>query len=247
MSSISKIALACALSALVSSLVASDKKIGFGEGGSVSPAEAWKQLREGNERFARNLELRPHANQERRIELAKGQHPFAVVIACSDSRVSPELLFDMGLGDLFVVRVAGNTAGSANVVGSVEYAVEHLGAKLIVVLGHQRCGAVTAAVKGVPKNDRSSVDELVAEIKPAADLAKDKVYGIKGDDLISEATERNVLHQMKVLLQKSPAVAEGVASKEFKLVSGVYNLDNSRVQWMGEHPSQREIIEGKKP
>jgi carbonic anhydrase len=214
---------------------------------SVEPKDAWRLLSEGNERFARGLALKPHADAERRREVAKGQAPFAVVITCSDSRLTPELIFDQGLGDLFVLRSAGNfTEGDIN-IGSIEYAVEHLGAHLVLVLGHEKCGAVTAAVKGVKKDDHVKIDELAAKLKPAADEAKDKVGGLKGDDLVAEAIERNVLFQIRNLLKGSPLVADKVGEKEVEVIGGIYSLENGRVRWLGEHPSEKAVIEGKKP
>jgi len=214
---------------------------------SVEPKDAWRMLSEGNERFARGLALKPHADAERRRELAKGQAPFAVVVGCSDSRLAPEILFDQGLGDLFVLRSAGNFADGDVNIGSIEYAVEHLGSHLVVVLGNQKCGAVTAAVKGVKKDDHVKIDELAAQLKPAADEAKDKVSGLKGDDLIAEAIERNVLLQIRNLIKGSPLIKEKLEAKEIQVIGGIYNLDNSRVRWLGEHPSEKAVIEGKKP
>jgi len=213
----------------------------------VSPDEAWRMLAAGNERFARNLALRPHAEAEHRRELSHGQAPWAAVVACSDSRVAPEIIFDQGLGDLFVVRDAGNATKTYSEVGSLEYAVEHLGTRLIVILGHGKCGAITAAVGGVKKDDASSIDELVAALKPGVDEARDKVGGLKGNALVDAAIERNVLFQMKQLLQASPVIAEMVEAGKLKVVGGVYDLENSRVNWLGEHPSEKSVIEGKKP
>src|SRR5688572_16994 len=115
--------------------------------GYVSPDEATKRLVYGNRRFVNGETQHPNQSAEHRLALAKGQAPFAVVVACSDSRVCPEIVFDQGLGDLFVIRVAGNTIGNVE-LGSIEYAVEHLHAKLVIVVGHEKCGAVGAAVKG---------------------------------------------------------------------------------------------------
>src|SRR5439155_16101250 len=114
-----------------------------------SPAAAWQKLKEGNARFVSDRLAARQIGEERRARLAKGQQPFAVVLSCADSRVVPELLFDQGLGDVFVVRVAGNIADKA-MLGSIEYAVEHLHVPLVVVLGHESCGAVQAALDGKP-------------------------------------------------------------------------------------------------
>jgi carbonic anhydrase len=213
----------------------------------VTPDEAWKILAKGNERFARSMALKPHQDAERRRELSGEQHPYAVVVGCSDSRLSPEIVFDAGLGDLYVVRNAGNSVQGTFQVASIEYAVERLGAHLIVVLGHAQCDAVTAAVEGEPKDTHSSIDEMAALLKAPVDEAKDKVGGLKGESLIAEATERNVLFQMKELLKTSPLIAAKVDKGEVKLVGGVYDLDNGLVRWLGEHPSQEAVLEGKKP
>lgn len=213
----------------------------------VSPDEAWKILSKGNERFARGMALKPHQDAERRRDLAAGQHPYAAVVACADSRLSPEIIFDAGLGDLFVVRDAGNSVQGTFQVASVEYAVKELGANLVLVLGHAHCGAVTAAVKGVEKDEHSSIDEMAALLKAPVDEAKDKVGGLKGEALVDEAIERNVLFQMKELLKTSPLIAAKVDKGEIKLIGGVYDLDNGLVRWLGEHPSQEQVLEGKKP
>lgn len=213
----------------------------------VSPDEAWKILAKGNERFARGMALKPHQDAERRRELSAGQHPYAAIVGCSDSRLSPEIVFDAGLGDLFVVRDAGNSVQGTFQVGSLEYAVEHLGSNLIVVLGHAKCGAVTAAVKGVEKDEHSSIDELAAQLKAPVDEAKDKVGNLKGDALVDEAIERNVLFQIKELLKTSPLIAAKVDKGTVKVIGGVYDLDNGLVRWLGEHPSQDKVLEGKKP
>src|SRR3954451_10886779 len=113
----------------------------------LSADQALSRLLAGNERFVAHKERHPDESAGRRRELVSGQHPFAVILGCSDSRVAPELLFDEGLGDLFVIRVAGNIVDD-DILASIEYAVEHLGTKLVVVLGHEKCGAVSAAVSG---------------------------------------------------------------------------------------------------
>ncbi|HEY4484757.1 MAG TPA: carbonic anhydrase, partial [Nitrospiria bacterium] len=120
------------------------------EGHGLNPDKALTMLMEGNARYVEGKMLHPNQAADRMGELAKGQHPFAVILGCADSRVPPEIVFDQGLGDLFVLRVAGNIADDA-VIGSIEYAVEHLGTTLVFVLGHERCGAVSAAVEVVTK------------------------------------------------------------------------------------------------
>src|SRR5436305_9248189 len=131
---------------------------------SLSADQSLSRLLAGNARFVAHKERHPDESSARRRELVSGQHPFAVILGCADSRVAPELLFDEGLGDLFVIRVAGNIADDA-VLGSIEYAVEHLGSKLIVVLGHESCGAVSAAVAS--ESASGHLSSLVTAIRPS--------------------------------------------------------------------------------
>ncbi|HUV35805.1 MAG TPA: carbonic anhydrase, partial [Patescibacteria group bacterium] len=132
--------------------------------------EAFEALMAGNGRYVAGAPVHPRQTAARRAETAGGQHPFAVVITCADSRVPPEILFDQGIGDLFVIRVAGNITGNA-VVGSVEYAAEHLGVPLVVVLGHTHCGAVNAAIVGDGTPGR--IAHIVGRIAPAVDRARE--------------------------------------------------------------------------
>lgn len=213
----------------------------------VAPDDAWSELAKGNERFARGLALHPHEDAPRRRRLSRGQEPYAVVVTCSDSRVAPEILFDAGLGDIFVVRDAGNSVQGTFPLASIEYAVDHLNTNLVLILGHSSCGAVTAAVNGVPEDEHHSLDELAKALKPPVDEARDKVGGLKGQALLDEAIERNVLFQMKELLKTSPLIAAKVASGDTKIIGGIYDLETGRVRWLGEHPSEAQVLEGKKP
>src|SRR5947207_5042367 len=137
---------------------------------SVAPAEAISKLKEGNGRYTSGNLQHPGQTTERRTELAKTQHPFAGIVSCSDSRVPPEIVFDQGLGDLFVVRVAGNVINDEG-LGSVEYTVDHLGTRLILVLGHQSCGAVKAARETIAAKGKAPghIESLVTSIKPAVE------------------------------------------------------------------------------
>jgi carbonic anhydrase len=128
-----------------------------------------KKLSDGNTRFVTSHMIHPNISDIRRTEVAQGQKPFAVILTCSDSRVPPEIIFDQGLGDLFVIRTAGEVVDDI-AIASIEYAIEHLGVKLIVVMGHQKCGAVDAAVKG--GKFTLHIDQLVEEIMPAVKKAK---------------------------------------------------------------------------
>src|SRR5207244_11773048 len=137
---------------------------------AVAPAEAISKLKEGNGRYASGNLQHPGQTTERRAELTKDQHPFAVIVSCSDSRVPPEIVFDQGLGDLFVVRVAGNVIDDHG-LGSIEYAVDHLGARLIVVLGHQSCGAVKAAKETIAAKGTAAghIQSLVTVLQPVVE------------------------------------------------------------------------------
>src|SRR5437870_542082 len=141
---------------------------GSKEGAGIDPEQALQRLRNGNRRYAAMKALRPHQTRARRTSLAKGQQPFAVVVSCADSRVPPEIIFDQGLGDLFVLRVAGNIVDDHS-LGSIEYAVDHLAVRLIVVLGHQRCGAVKAAKETIAAKGEAPahIQSLVTAIQPA--------------------------------------------------------------------------------
>ncbi len=217
-------------------------------GPSVAPDNAWHLLSEGNDRFANGMALKPHADADRRRIVAHNEEPFAVVVGDADSRVTPEFIFDQGIGDLYVLRSAGSAADGDYSIGSIEHAVKDLGVRLVVVLGSEKSWAVTAALKGMKKDDKSAVrDELAARLKPSADEATDKVGGLSKDDLLAEAVERNVLFQIRNLLKGSPLVAGMVSSGDLKVIGGVYSLENGRVRWLGEHPSEKAIIEGKKP
>lgn len=203
---------------------AHDASSGHGSGG-MAPEEAMKRLMDGNKRYVADNGTGPHRGQKWRAEVAKGQNPFAVIVGCSDSRVPPELLFDQGFGDLFVVRTAGNVVDSV-ALGSIEYAVEHLGTKLIVVLGHERCGAVSAAVAGgeAPANVKSIVDA----IQPAVEKAKVKGHGSHGCDLVCSSVKSNV----KLVAEKmrtSPILKELMEDGMLNVVGAYYDLDDGAV------------------
>jgi carbonic anhydrase len=135
---------------------------------NLTPEQALAQLLAGNKRYVSSQLKHPHQDLNRRHDLEKSQHPFACILSCSDSRVAPEIVFDEGLGDLFVVRVAGNIVDSA-VTGSIEYAVEHLGTPIVLVMGHERCGAVQATIEGgEPKTHIQSMADAIAQAVASA-------------------------------------------------------------------------------
>jgi carbonic anhydrase len=187
----------------------------------MSGAAALKLLLEGNERFVAGKLEHPNQSIARRDEVAKGQHPFAAVLACSDSRTAPEIIFDRGLGDLFVVRVAGNVADQV-VIESLDYSVKHLGVRAVMILGHNRCGAVTAAVQG--HEDEGDVGPMLAELKPAVEASK----GMPGDP-VENAVRENVKLVAKNLAD-SPELSPMVKSGELKIVGGIYDLDTGKIE-----------------
>lgn len=161
----------------------------------------------------------------RRNELVKGQHPSAVVLSCSDSRVPPEYIFDQGFGDIFVVRVAGNVVDAVT-LGSIEYAVEHLNSPLIIVMGHDKCGAVSAAVQGgAPEGN---IGSIVAKISPS--VSKAKAAGKKGDDLLDAAIIENVRTVTANLTKDSTIIKHLVEEKKVKIVPAKYSLATGKVE-----------------
>jgi carbonic anhydrase len=214
---------------------------------NVAPDSAWHLLSEGNDRFANGMALKPHADADRRRMVAHNEEPFAVVVGDADSRVVPELIFDQGLGDLYVLRAAGSPAEGDYSIGSIEHAVKDLGVRLVVVLGSEDAWAVKLALKGTKKDAQTRMADLAARLKPATDEAKDKVGGDEGDSLSGDAVERNVLFQIHNLLKGSPLIAAKVEAGDIKVIGGVYSLENGRVRWLGQHPSEKAILEGKKP
>jgi len=192
----------------------------------VTPAEALKKLREGNARFVSGKPEHPDQSNDRRSEVAKGQHPYAIILSCSDSRVPPELVFDAGLGDLFIVRVAGNTADDS-AIGSIEYAVEHLGANLIVVLGHERCGAVKAAVDSADST-AAAPGHLAAVLDPIAPSVKE-VKGKPGD-IVDLAVRANVARVVAQLKASKPVLADLVSTGKLQIIGGRYDLETGEAE-----------------
>jgi len=182
------------------------------------------ELKSGNEHHVAHRYQHPHETQDRVRELVAGQHPHAEILSCSDSRLPPEIIFDQGLGDLFIVRVAGNVATDAE-IGSLEYGAEHLHIPLLVVLGHQNCGAVTAAVQGGPPEGH--IAALVNLIKPAVEKSR----GMTGDP-VANAVRLNVEMVVKQLRTSTPILSELVAHGKLKIAGGVYSLETGTVMWL---------------
>jgi carbonic anhydrase len=218
----------------------------------IPPAEALSRLKEGNGRFTAGNMQHAHESAEdraymaknsyenagaiplgmtseqaakRRAELTKSQHPFAIILSCSDSRVPPEIVFDEGLGDLFIVRVAGNVLNDEG-LGSIEYGVDVLGARLIVVLGHQSCGAVDAAMKTIAAKGKAPghIQSLVAAIKPVVDSMP------KGD--LDTMINANVKYVVESLRSSTPILKARVDSGEVQVIGGCYTLDTGVVTFL---------------
>jgi carbonic anhydrase len=188
--------------------------------------QALQELKVGNDHHANHRYRHPHETPKRQHELAAGQNPHAIVLGCADSRVPPEIIFDQGLGDLFTVRVAGNVAG-VNELASIEYAVEHLHTPLLVVMGHQKCGAVSAAVQGGEAGGHLA--DLIKAIQPAVDKAK----GMPGD-VIENAVRKNVEMVLKQLRTSQPVLAPFVKQGKLRVVGAVYSLDTGKVTWLSD-------------
>ncbi|WP_052128862.1 carbonic anhydrase [Neosynechococcus sphagnicola] len=191
----------------------------------LTPDQALQLLMDGNQRFVTRKRENPHQNFDRIQAIAEHQEPFAALLGCSDSRVPPEVIFDQGLGDIFVVRVAGNIA-SLEAVGSEEYATQILKAKILMVLGHERCGAVKTAFKGgeLP----GVISKLIEAIQPALNATANDP-----GDALENAVKANVVMQTQRLLQ-SPVIARLVAEKQLRVVGGYYDLDTAVVQLLAE-------------
>ncbi len=188
----------------------------------MSGNDIWQELISGNKRFAEGNPTHPNQSMARRQEMAKGQNPRAAVLACADSRVSPEIVFDQGLGDLFVVRVAGNVVNDP-ILGSLEYAVEHLGTRLIVVLGHRRCGAVAAACAG--GEAPGHIGSLVQSLAPAVDKISASEEG-----RVDWVAKENVRMMAKSLRSCGPSLEELVRQGKLEVAGAFYNLDTGAVE-----------------
>ena len=191
---------------------------------NITPDSAVAELKTGNAHHVRHQYQHPHETLARQRELVAGQHPRAEILSCADSRVPPEIIFDQGLGDLFVVRVAGNVATDTE-IGSLEYGAEHLHIPLLVVLGHESCGAVTAAVQG--GNPEGHIAALISLIKPAVD----KSHGMPGDP-VANAVRANVQMVVQQLRTSTPVLSELISHGKLKIIGGVYSLETGEVTWL---------------
>lgn len=188
--------------------------------------QALARLLRGNERYVAALAANPNQTIERREEVAAGQMPFAVILGCSDSRVSPEIVFDQGIGDLFIVRIAGNVFDDLG-LGSIEYAVEHFHSPLLMVLGHEKCGAIEATIEAMEQNATvpGKISAIVDTLKPVVEQVK----GQSGD-LLTNSIRANVLHVVDQLKNADPFISKLQADGKLKLVGAVYSLQSGKVE-----------------
>ena len=192
-----------------------------------TPDEAWARLTAGNERFTTGQSEYARVSPEHLRDLAQaGQNPFATVVGCSDSRCPVEHIFDAGVGDIFVIRVAGNFC-SGDEIASIEYAVGHLETPLVVVLGHTRCGAVTAAVAG--EDASGKIPRVLAEIEPAVHQARAEHPGVPREQLVDAAARHNVRLAIENLLRESPLVVEAVQDGRTVVRGAFLDLETGRV------------------
>ena len=193
----------------------------------MSTDEVISRLKTGNDNFVTDKLDGKLQDSSRRNDLTGGQQPYAIVLSCADSRVVPELAFDTGLGELFVVRVAGNIANSSS-LASMEYAVAHCGSKVIVVLGHQSCGAVTAAVGG--GDNGYNLNHLLSHITPAITAAGDAAS-------ITDVIKKNAELTANELVSRSAIIRDGVENKGVKILPAYYNLDSGKVDFLWSLPN----------
>ncbi len=193
----------------------------------VAPDVALARLKEGNHRFVANPTSKGKPTAARRIETAQSQHPFAIIVGCADSRTAPELVFDQNIGDLFVVRTAGNLVDD-HALGSIEYAVDHLGSRLVVVLGHARCGAVKAAMGSAKAPGH--INSLIHDIQPAVEAAKSKA-----GDALTNAVKENA----RLMAEKIRKEADlGELASHVRIITGYYDLDTGEVEWTTDKPAK---------
>jgi carbonic anhydrase len=215
--------------------VSCDDRPGIGKldtaaGGAV-PAAPLEILQAGNERFVSGHPIHPDETLERIRELKKGQHPFAVVVSCSDSRVPPELIFDQGLGDIFSIRTAGNVIGDYE-LASVEYAVEHLGARLVVVLGHEDCGAVKAYLEDTSNvHTPGHIKSLVEYIRQEEEERQLPPHERNNPAF---AVKANVQHGVHYLEQSMPVLKPMADKGAITVMGGLYDLDNGKVSFLSD-------------
>lgn len=192
---------------------------------NLSAQEALDKLKKGNKRFVQLHQKHPDESKQRRKEMLKGQHPFVVILSCSDSRVPLELIFDQGLGDLFEIKNAGNVLDD-HVIGSIEYAVMHCGVKLIVIMGHQDCGAINATLSGV--SETKYIKSLEDSIQPAVEQCKIKGLEVNSDNVV----KAHVMQDIEELMAQDHDLVKYMKENKVKIVPAYYHLDTGKVDFL---------------
>jgi carbonic anhydrase len=229
----------CALFLLLSLLIVPAFAADHDEAQKVAPQEALQMLIDGNARFVAGKLAHPHETLDRAKDTAiNGQHPFVTILSCSDSRAPLDVIFDQGIGDIFSIRVAGNVGGEHE-LGSIEYGVEHAGTQLCVILGHTKCGAVTAASTG--GGDEGNIKSLMLAIRPAVQRTETET-GKTGKEIVEPCAVHNVFYQMETLYKGSVILRRAVRSGELIIVGAIYDIETGKVEILGPHPKTEELI-----
>jgi carbonic anhydrase len=195
----------------------------------LNPDLALEILKEGNDRFVKNLKANRNLLQQVN-ETAEGQFPFATILSCIDSRTSAELIFDQGLGDVFSIRIAGNILNE-DILGSMEFATKVVGTKIIIVLGHNKCGAIVGACNNV---ELGNLTALLDKVKPAIALEKETTENRTGSNVrfVDNVTTNNVIHTIERIRRESPIILDLENTGAIKIVGAIYNVDNGRVNFL---------------
>ena len=195
----------------------------------LNPDLALEILKEGNDRFVKNLKANRNLLQQVN-ETAQGQFPFATILSCIDSRTSAELIFDQGLGDIFSIRIAGNILNE-DILGSMEFATKVVGTKIIIVLGHTKCGAIVGACNNV---ELGNLTALLHKVKPAIALEKDTTENRTGSNVrfVDNVTTNNVIHTIERIRRESPIILDLENTGAIKIVGAIYNVDTGRVNFL---------------
>lgn len=206
----------------------------------IDPNQVLDKLLNGNIRFAEGVSVHPHQDEETRMKTAKeGQKPLVSILSCSDSRVPLEEIFDVGVGDIFAVRVAGNVADRSE-IGSLEYGTGHLGTPLLLVIGHTKCGAVTAVVKNsmLTGNILSLTDNIIPAVKVTRAQSKE----MSEDELIQKSIKANVWQSIEDILKNSSEIRSLIKEGKLKVVGAIYDIETGKVTNLGVHFRQEQII-----
>lgn len=209
---------------------------------AMTPDDALTLLVEGNNRWVAGATQHPNADSEQRSKQAAGQTPAVTVLTCADSRIPVERVFDRGVGEIFTVRVAGNVTGDRE-IGTIEYGLGHLHTRLLVVMGHTKCGAVKACIDGAHNGAlHGSVRELVASIEPAVDRARRNNPEADANELVNLAVKENIWQGVYNLMNGSDEIRTLVSKGEVKIVGALYDIQSGKVEFLGEHPWQKELL-----